>query len=74
MARRCIFLTAPNYPKNNAHNTGWNFMAHGWRRIRSLFLCADWKGEEMVLGDDMGRGRNFLMDTSAHSGDLLPAA
>src|ERR1700733_1511761 len=45
-------------------------MAHGGRGLRRLILCAHWEGEEVVLGNHLGRRRILLMDSVADRREL----
>src|SRR5208337_2527027 len=54
-----------------AGNIGRDWMAHAWRRVRSIVLCAHWQGKEMVVGDHLGGGRHLLVDTLAACSELL---
>src|SRR5579863_2414726 len=58
----------------HAGNSGGDRMAHGWGGVGGFVLCADCEGEEMVMGDDLGSCRAFLMDTASDFGEFVVAA
>jgi hypothetical protein len=49
-------------------------VAHYWRGLRRIILCADWQGEAMVMGDYVGCGWVVLLDSAADLGEFVFAA
>ena len=49
-------------------------MAHGGRGIGRGVLCAHREGKEVVMGDNVGRGRILLVDTAADRREHVAAA